>query len=59
MDQKVQERKLALKTDFIINDRVYKDIAEEDELYEYKRKKARELMQLQADAFYNGQKKLL
>ncbi|WP_055447667.1 DUF4407 domain-containing protein [Lacinutrix mariniflava] len=59
VDQKVQERKLALKTDFIINDRVYKDIAEEDELYEYKRKKARELMQLQADAFYNGQKKLL
>ncbi|WP_299250668.1 DUF4407 domain-containing protein [uncultured Lacinutrix sp.] len=59
VDQKVAERKLALKTEFTINDRVYKDIAEEDELYKYKRKKARELMQLQADAFYNGQKKLL
>ncbi|AUC82533.1 DUF4407 domain-containing protein [Lacinutrix sp. Bg11-31] len=59
VDQKVQERKLALKADFAINDRVYKDIAEEDELYEYKRKKARELMQLQADAFYKGQQKLL
>lgn len=59
VDQKVQERKLAIKADFAINDRVYTDIAEEDELYEYKRKKARELMQLQADAFYNGQKKLL
>ena len=59
VDQKLQERKLAIKADFSINDRVYTDIAEEDELYEYKRKKARELMQLQADAFYNGQKKLL
>jgi len=59
VDLKVQERKLAIKADFAINDRVYIDLAEEDELYEYKRKKARELMQLQADAFYNGQKKLL
>ncbi|WP_034062499.1 DUF4407 domain-containing protein [Lacinutrix jangbogonensis] len=59
VDQKVQERKLALKADFAINNKVYTAIAEEDELYAYKRKKARELMQLQADAFYNGQKKLL
>lgn len=59
VDQKVQERKLALKADFAINDRVYDDIAKEDELYEYKRKKARELMQLQTDAFYKGQQKLL
>ncbi|RLJ61497.1 uncharacterized protein DUF4407 [Lacinutrix venerupis] len=59
VEQKVQERKLAIKADFNINNKVYKDITEEEELYEYKRKKARELMQLQADAFYNGQKKLL
>lgn len=59
VDQKVQERKLAIKADFSINDRVYSDIAKENELYEYKRKKARELMQLQADAFYKKQQKLL
>jgi len=59
VEQKVEERKLALKADFAINNKVYTDIAEEDELYEYKRKKARELMQLQADAFYKGQQKLL
>ncbi|MGB6268902.1 MAG: DUF4407 domain-containing protein, partial [Olleya sp.] len=58
VDQKVQERKLAIKADFAINDKVYTDIAEEDELYEYKRKKARELMQLQADSFYKNQQKL-
>lgn len=59
VEQKVQERKLAIKADFSINDRVYTDISEEDELYEYKRKKARELMQLQADSFYKNQQKLL
>ncbi|WP_299891246.1 DUF4407 domain-containing protein [uncultured Lacinutrix sp.] len=59
VEQKVEERKLAIKADFAINNKVYTDIAEEDELYEYKRKKARELMQQQADAFYKGQQKLL
>jgi len=59
VDQKTEERKLILKTDFKVNDKVYSDIAEEDELYNYKRKKARELMQAQADAFYKKQQKLL
>ncbi|WP_452224983.1 DUF4407 domain-containing protein [Lacinutrix chionoecetis] len=59
VDQKVQERKLALQADFAINNKVYKAIAEEDELYAYKRKKARELMQLQADAFYKKQSEIL
>ena len=59
VEQKKEERKLILKTDFAVNDKVYGDIAEEDELYNYKRKKARELMQAQADAFYQKQQKLL
>ncbi|WP_452600794.1 DUF4407 domain-containing protein [Pontimicrobium sp. MEBiC06410] len=59
VEQKTQERKLILKTDFEVNDKVYSAIAEEDELYNYKRKKARELMQAQADAFYKKQQKLL
>ncbi|WP_298494092.1 DUF4407 domain-containing protein [uncultured Algibacter sp.] len=48
-----------LKTDYAINDRIYSDIEKESELYTYKRKKARELMQLQADAFYKQQKNIL
>ncbi|WP_298551575.1 DUF4407 domain-containing protein [uncultured Algibacter sp.] len=48
-----------LKADYAINDRIYSDIEKEDELYNYKRKKARELMQLQADAFYKQQKNIL
>jgi hypothetical protein len=59
VDQKVNERKILLQTDMALNNRIYSDIAEEDELYQYKRKKARELMQLQADAFFEHQKNAL
>ncbi|MDT0559683.1 DUF4407 domain-containing protein [Ichthyenterobacterium sp. W332] len=59
VEQKVNERKILLTTDRDINNRVYNDIAEEDDLYNYKRKKARELMQHQADAFINHQKNVL
>ncbi|WMI66315.1 DUF4407 domain-containing protein [Aestuariibaculum sp. YM273] len=57
--QNKNQREALLKTEFAINDRVYKDIETEDELYNYKRKKARELLQLQADAFFNQQKNIL
>ena len=59
VEQKVNERKLLVKTDQSINNKIYDDIADEDELYQYKRKKARELMQLQADAFHQSQKRIL
>ena len=57
--QKVNERKLLLKTDNDINNKVYDDIADEEEVISYKHKKARELMQLQADAFFKNQKSVL
>lgn len=57
--QNKNQREAMLKTDFTINDRIYKDIENEEELYNYKRKKARELMQLQADAFFKQQKNVL
>ncbi len=50
------QREVMLKADYAINDKIYTDIENEDELYNYKRKKARELMQLQADAFFKHQK---
>lgn len=59
VQQKVSERKTLLQTDIVINNKIYNDIAEEEELYNYKRKKARELMQLQADAFFRHQKNAL
>lgn len=57
--QNKNQREALLQTDYTINDRVYNDIASEDELYTFKRKKARELMQLQADAFFKHQKNAL
>ncbi|WP_204344102.1 DUF4407 domain-containing protein [Psychroserpens algicola] len=59
VEQKVSERQVLLHTDQVLNNKIYNDIAEEDELYTYKRKKARELMQLQADAFFKHQKNAL
>jgi len=57
--QQVAERKLLVKTDNDINNKVYTEIADEEEVMSYKRKKARELMQHQADAFLNKQKGVL
>ena len=57
--QNKNQREALLKTDNAINDRVYTDLKTEDELYTYKRKKTRELMQLQADAFFKHQKNIL
>ena len=50
---------MLVTTDREVNNRVYADIAEEQELYDYKRKIARELMQDQANAFYKKQKGVL
>ena len=57
--QQAQQRVVLFETDTSVSNRVYADIAEEQELYDYKRKRARELMQLQADAFYKKQKSIL
>jgi hypothetical protein len=57
--QQKAQRNVLVTTDRDINNRVYADIADEQELYDYKRKKARELMQMQADAFYKKQKSIL
>lgn len=57
--QQKTQRAVLVTTDRDVNNRVYADIAEEQELYDYKRKKARELMQMQADAFYKKQKSIM
>ena len=59
VQQQVQQREEMLKADILINKKVYKDIAEEEDLYAYKQKMARNLMKLQADSFYKKQQKML
>jgi len=53
--QKVAQRKLLLATDGELNEKIYSDIKNEEELYRYKKEKAEELLKLQADAFHNVQ----
>ncbi len=57
--QQVHQREEMLKADIIVNGKVYKTISEEEELYTYKQKIARDLMKLQADSFYKKQQKML
>ncbi|WP_034041750.1 DUF4407 domain-containing protein [Wocania ichthyoenteri] len=57
--QNKNQREALLKTDYAINDRVYNDIENEEELYAYKKKITQELMKKQQEAFYNKQTKIL
>lgn len=57
--QQVNQEKRMLEADNVLNDKVYKDIAEEEDLYAYKKKMVRELMKKQQEAFYNKQTKIL
>lgn len=57
--QKVGQREKALETDTLLNNKIYSEIAEEEEIYKYKKQKAEELLRLQANAFHEGQVKSL
>ena len=57
--QKVGQRKQILATDNALNSKIYSEIEEEEAVYAYKKKKAEELMRLQADAFHDLQAKSL
>ena len=59
VEQKVHQRAQVLKTDIKLNEEIYSDLTEEEELYNYKRKKARELLQQQADSFHASQQKII
>jgi len=55
--QKVSQREQILATDTRLNEKIYQEIATEEEVYAYKKKKAEALLKLQADAFHNLQVK--
>ena len=55
--QKVDQRKKLLETDRALNEKLYGEIAEEEAVYAYKKKKAEELMRMQADRFQEMQVK--
>jgi hypothetical protein len=55
--QKMAQRALIVTTDNDINQKIYEDLKGEEELYGYKKKKAEELLRLQADTFHDIQVK--
>jgi len=57
--QKAAHRKVLIETDHIVNDRVYTDISQDEELYNYKKKMSKEILKRQQDAFYRRQTKIL
>lgn len=57
--QKVQQRENILATDTVLNEKIYGEIKQEEEVYRYKKKKAEELLKLQADTFHDIQIKSL
>ncbi|GAA4280699.1 DUF4407 domain-containing protein [Gaetbulibacter aestuarii] len=48
-----------LQTDTVMNQRLYTELESDAELYDHKRKKAKDILKLQADAFYEKQKSVL
>ncbi len=59
VDQKVQQRKELLATENVLNQKIYGEIADEETVHAYKKRKTEELMRLQADSFHDMQVKRL
>jgi hypothetical protein len=53
------QREALLNTDKNLNEKVYYDIAEDEEIYAYKKQKAKELLKLQSDQFFKKQSTIL
>lgn len=56
IEQNNYQRNLQKQTDASIYDKVYEDIRDDKEIYDYKRKAASELLKLQSDAYVEKQK---
>lgn len=59
LEQDKYQRGLLVKTNASMHDRVYEDIAQDKNLYDLQRRKATELLELQASNFVEKQKKTL
>lgn len=57
--QQKNQRAAVLQTDTALNEKVYYDVTADDEIYDYKKKKAKDLLKLQSDAFYKKQSEVL
>ena len=57
--QQKNQRAMVKETDGSLNEKVYYDVANDEEIYEYKKQKAKDLLKLQSDTFYKKQSDVL
>ena len=57
--QQKNQRDLLLSTDKTLNEKVYYDVAEDEEIYAHKKQKAKDLLKLQTDYFFKKQNEAL
>jgi len=57
--QQKNQRAAMLATDTTLNEKVYYDVAEDPEVYAYKKQKATDLLKLQSDKFFKKQSDIL
>lgn len=57
--QQKNQRAALLETDTSLNEKVYYDVTSDEEIYEYKKQKAKDLLKLQSDTFYKKQGQVL
>jgi hypothetical protein len=57
--QQKNQRAELLSTDTSLNEKVYYDVSEDAEIYDYKKQKAKDLLKLQSDKFYKKQSDLI
>ena len=57
--QQKNQRAAVLQTDTALNEKVYYDVAADEDIYDYKKQKAKDLLRLQSDAFYKKQSEVL
>ncbi len=57
--QQKNQRAAMLNTDTTLNEKVYYDVSEDAEIYDYKKQKAKDLLKLQSDKFFKKQSDLI
>ncbi|WP_117879585.1 DUF4407 domain-containing protein [Aureibaculum luteum] len=59
VEQQKNQRAALLSTDVALNEKVYYDVAKDEEIYNYKKQKAKDLLKLQSDKFYKKQSEII
>lgn len=59
VEQHKDQRKLLVETDKTLNEKVYYEVSQDEETYAYKKQKAKDILNLQTDHFFQKQSEVL